>query len=212
MSLKADLPLFSAPVPAVHLAAQRKRQIRRSAVGNVADALGPISPGCEIFALTNGQFSAIDVLEHILTFSGPAHIDLATWTAADGDIRRAHAFLLDGRVKSCRMVVDPSFRSRKPEFCETLVSLFGNDAIRTTPLHGKFAVIRNDQWNIALRTSMNLNINRRIETVEISDDPALSEILTIFVDEVFSRSSDANFNSQNLNQNARHDTPSKLCF
>lgn len=175
-------------------------------------AIGSVSPGCEIFALTNGQFSMIDVLEHVLSFTGRATIDLATWTAADGDLRRAHAFLLDGKVGRVRVIVDPSFRSRKPEFCALLVELFGSGAIRTTPLHGKFAVIRNADWNIAIRSSMNLNPNRRIETVEISDDPALAEFLTGVTDEIFTRSHHANFASQALSQNARHDADSKLAF
>lgn len=210
--LQPDLPLSLAPVPAVHKTSSRKREFRRNATGNVSDALGPVTKGCEIFALTNGQFFMIDVIEHILSFTGRATIDLATWTAADGDIRRAHAFLLDNRVERCRFIVDPSFRSRKPEFCDTLVQLFGNDAVRTTPLHGKFTVIRNAEWSVAVRSSMNLNMNRRIETVEISEDPALADFLTSLTDEIFSRSAEANFASQSLTQNARHDIASKLAF
>lgn len=212
MSLKPDLSIARAPVPAVHRAPPRSRRIVRNAVGNVAEAIGPIEAGCELFALTNGQFSMIDVLEHALAKTGPATVDLATWTAADGDLRRAHAFLLDGRVQRARLIVDPSFRSRKPEFCATLVSLFGDEAIRTTPLHGKFALVRNATWNLAIRSSMNLNPNRRIETVEISDDPALAAFLGDVVDQIFARSPAANFTSQNEQINARHDVPSKLAF
>lgn len=211
--MKPDLPIEEAPVPAIHRAKKpRKRAIRHFAVGAADQAIGPITPGCEIFAMTNGQFSIVDILEHCLSTTGPASLDIATWTAADGDLRRAHAFLLSQTVTRARFVVDPSFRTRKPEFCETLVGLFGNDAIRTTPLHGKFALLRNAEWSLAIRTSMNLNVNRRIESVEISDDPALGEFLERFVDDVFGRSPDANFASQPLNQNARHDIKSKLAF
>ena len=207
-----DIPLNLALVPQTYKAAPRKRKVMRSAIGNAADAIGPISRNCEIFCLTNGQFSVIDVLDYVLDTTGRASIDLATWTAADGDIRRAHAFLLSGRIERVRMIVDPSFRTRKPEFCKTLIELFGNNAIRTTPIHGKFAIIRNDQWNIAIRTSMNLNVNNRIETIEISDDAALSDVIQGFVDDAFSKSSVANFKSQSLSQNAKHDIKSQLLF
>lgn len=211
--MQSDLALNAAPVPAVHKAkAPRKRQIRRFAVGNAGQAVGPITQGCEIFALTNGQFSIVDILEHVLTATGPATLDIATWTAADGDLRRAHAFLLSRVVTRCRFIVDPSFKTRKPEFCAVLNDLFGDEAIRTTPLHGKFALIRNDRWNVAIRTSMNLNVNKRIESVEISDDPDLGAFLGDFVDEVFARSADANFKSQSLGQNAKHDVKSRLSF
>lgn len=212
MRLTSDLPLLDSPTPAVHKAKPRKRRITRVATDAAASAIGAIEPGCEIFALTNGQFSLVDILYHVLDTTGPANLDIATWTASDGDLRRAHAFLLDGRVKRLRFIVDPSFKARKPDFCNTLVELFGSGSIRTTPLHGKFAVIRNDRWNVAVRSSMNLNVNRRIESVEISDDPDLAGFLSDFTEEVFQRSADANFTSQSESLNATHDRESRLAF
>jgi hypothetical protein len=211
--LRPDLPLAAAPVPAVHRSAPRARKLIRSHVGEAATTLGALEPGCELFAVTNGQFSMIDVLEHVLDHAGDAEIDLATWTAADGDLRRAHAFLLSGRVRRIRMLVDPSFKSRKPEFCETLVALFGQDAIRTVPLHGKFALVRGDR-QFAIRSSMNLTPNRRIETVEISEDAALVSFMRGLVDEIFARSPDANFTSQSerINETSARGELPRLAF
>lgn len=202
--MKSDLALADCPVPAVHRAPSRRRVLRTSAVGNAEQAIGPITSGCEIFALTDGQFSIIDIVEHCLNTIGPASMDIATWTAADGDLRRAHAFLLSSTVSAVRFVVDPSFRSRKPEFCETLTSLFGSECIRTVPLHGKFVVLRNANFSLAIRTSMNLNVNNRIESVEISDDKALADFLADKVDEIFTRSSDANFTTQSKGAMTKH--------
>ena len=178
--------------------------MRASASGNAQDAIGDITPQCEIFAITDGQFSVIDIIEHCLNSIGPATMDIATWTAADGDLRRAHSFLLSTKVTAVRFIVDPSFKSRKPEFCQTLTDLFGSKSIRTVPLHGKFIVLRNATFNLAIRTSMNLNVNNRIETVEISDDAALAEFLTDKVDAIFQRSSDANFTTQSKGAMTSH--------
>lgn len=210
--LVPDLPLKSAPVPSVHRSEKRSRTIRSGSSAHVSEAIGPITPGCEIFCMTNGMFSLIDVLQHAIDATGPAHMDVATWTAADGDLRRAHAFMMDGRITGCRFIVDPSFRSRKPEFCASLVGLFGNDAIRSLPLHGKFALIYNDEWSLSIRTSMNLNPNRRIENVEISDDPTLCAHLRGFVDEIFLRSPSANFTSQSKDLISEHAAGSQLAF
>lgn len=210
--LLPDVPLADADVPRVHSAPRRRRTISRIATDQAALALGPITPGCELFALTNGQFSLVDILQHVLDFTGPVALDIATWTASDGDLRRAHAFLLDGRVSSLRMIVDPSFRARKPEFCQVLVELFGPDSLRTTPLHGKFAVMRNDEWGVAIRTSMNLNVNHRIESVEVSDDPALADFLTGWVDTVFQRDPALNFASQSKSLNAVQEGEARLAF
>lgn len=209
--LKPDVPLLKAPVPRVHHGAPRSRVIRRANASTAADAIGRLSPGCEVFALTNGQFSLVDVLAHAIDTTGPADLDIATWNASGDDLTQAHAFVLDGRVRSVRLIVDPSFRARKPAFCETLVSLFGDQAVRTVPIHAKFAVVRAPNWTLAIRTSMNLNPNRRIETVEISDDPSLCSFLASFVDEVFASHDPAtNFTSQSHSLISRHDEASRL--
>jgi len=131
--------------------------------------------------MTYGQFSLIDALWVLLRMTGPADVSIATWTAAGADVTRASQFLRDGRVRRMRWLVDRSFEARQPAYCATLRSLFGDDAIRTTRSHAKFATIRNSEWNLAVRTSMNLNGNPRLETIEVSDDPSLAD----FLDDVF---------------------------
>ena len=48
---------------------------------NAARCIGPITKGCDIFGLTKGDFSMIDILRHIAREIGPCHIDIGTWTA-----------------------------------------------------------------------------------------------------------------------------------
>ncbi len=118
-----------------------------------------------------GQFSLIDALWAMLRRTGPADVSIATWTAAGADVTRASHFLRDGRIRRMRWLVDRSFETRRPAYCATLRGLFGDDAIRTTRSHAKFATIRNEEWDLAVRTSMNLNSNARMETIQVSDDP-----------------------------------------
>lgn len=195
--MKADFDQLAITAPVIHKAKPRKRQIRFAETEQAAQAIGQLEPGCEIFGLTKGQFSISDVIQHCLTQTGPASVDIATWTAALGDIKRAENLLRDGRITRIRFVVDPSFKARKPEFCKALVDTFGDGCIRTINSHAKFAIIRNDRWNLAIRTSMNLNPNPRLENFEISDDPALAQFFTDIVDQVFGAFGDAaNFTTQ----------------
>jgi hypothetical protein len=162
------------------------RSVRRSTYGrNCADMIGPISPGCEIYCLQRGQFSLIDLLEHLLGQTGPADLIVSTWTAAGADIDYARRFLDDDRVRSCRWLVDFSFPARQPGYCAALRDRFGDGNIRATKNHAKFLLVRNERWNLAVRTSMNLNENRRLESVEISDDPDLAGWLQTVVDDIF---------------------------
>lgn len=133
--------------------------------------------GCEIVCLTHGQFSVIHALEALLAHTGPARVTISTWSAAHADLEHASRFLVDGRIDSIRFLVDRSFKTRQPDYCATLRRLYGDDAIRTTRLHAKFITIRGGGWALAVRTSMNLNENPRLELIEVSDDEALADFL-----------------------------------
>lgn len=195
--MNSDFEQSAITAPTIHKAPPRKRRIAFNETEQAAQAIGALEHGCEIFGLTKGQFSISDVIQHCLTQTGPATVDIATWTAALGDIKRAENLLRDGRITRIRFMVDPSFKSRKPEFCKALVDTFGDGCIRTVNSHAKFAIIRNAEWDLAIRTSMNLNPNPRLENFEISDDPNLAQFFTGIVDQVFGAFSDAtNFATQ----------------
>ena len=162
-----------------------KRSIDHCLSDNAHVAIGKLSPGCEIFCLTKGQFSLINMIVALLDQTGPAHVDVATWTAAKREIDSAHSLLKTGRILKLRFLVDFSFPRRQPKYCAQLRARFGDDSIRVTKTHAKFILVRNDTWNLVVRTSMNLNKNARLEVLEISDDPLFAQFLLSVVDELF---------------------------
>lgn len=161
------------------------REVREARSESAVRALAGLESGAELLVMTFGQFSLIDALWALLRQTGPADVSIATWTAAGADTTRAEQFLRDGRIRSIRWLVDRSFETRQPAYCATLRSLFGDETIRTTRSHAKFATIRNDQWSLGIRSSMNLNNNPRLETFEVSDDPVMADFLDGIFDEVF---------------------------
>lgn len=163
-----------------------RRTVRRTInAATAAEAVGPITSGAEIYGLSKGQFSLIELIEYLLDTTGPADLTISTWTAAGADLAHTAGFLADGRVRSCRWLVDFSFPSRQPGYCAQLVERFGDASVRTTANHAKFVMIRNDKWNVVVRTSMNLNLNLRLESYEISDDADLADWLSTIVDDAF---------------------------
>jgi hypothetical protein len=164
---------------------KRARRIVGDPLATAGEMIGRIEPGCEIFGLTAGQFSFVDILEHVLNEIGPAHCIVSTWTASYANIEKAMRFCSDSRLISCRWLVDRSFKTRKPELCKHLVDVFGKDAIRTASSHAKFMLLWSEKWNIVIRTSMNLNENPRIEDFEISDDPLLMAYMRELCENVF---------------------------
>lgn len=162
------------------------RVVRRTLCArNVAAAVGEITPGCEIFGVTKGDWSLVDLITYSLKTTGPANVIVCTWTAGGHDTSFTNDLLVDGSIKSLRFVVDLSFPSRQPSYCAALRQRFGDDAIRFTKTHAKFVTIRNATWNIVIRSSMNLNENRRMETWELSDSHAMAEWLDELVTQLF---------------------------
>jgi hypothetical protein len=174
----------------------KAREIREARTGNALSAIGEISPGMETFCLTYGQFSLIDALVVLLAQTGPADVVLSTWTAASMDLTQMAEQMRDDNIRRLRMIVDRSFVTLKPEYCEKMRRLYGDACIRTTRTHAKFMTIRNDEWTLAIRTSMNLNFNPRIENIEISDDAELCTFLETVADELFAAQEAGTFDGE----------------
>lgn len=163
-----------------------RRTVRRTInAASAADAVGPITHGMEVYGLSKGQFSLVELVTHVLDATGPADLVISTWTAAGADLAHTQSLLASGLVRSARWLVDFSFPARQPSYCQQLRDRFGDDAIRCTANHAKFVLITNETWTIAIRTSMNLNLNQRLESYEISDDPALAAWLLTIVEAAF---------------------------
>jgi len=162
------------------------RQIKSGLRGETAArVIGDVEPGFEMFGFTKGQFCCINILEHVLSQVGPADVVICTWSAASGDIKSAHRMLSLNKIKSLKFIIDFSFKSRKPKFCEELIESFGADAIRVTSIHAKFMTVKTEKYNIVIRTSMNLNFNPRFENFEISDDKNLYDFVAGIVGDIW---------------------------
>lgn len=182
--MKADMKNLECNI--VLRSGRRNRQLQFAMCDESAfRAIGKIESGCEIFGFTKGQFSFVDLLSVILDQTGPADVVISTWSAAEADLKRAKIFLQNNKIRSLKFLIDYSFKSRHPEYCSDLLGLFDEDSIRVTVLHSKFAMIKNHDWDIVVRTSMNLNYNPRFENFEISDDPLLYDFMQVLVDEVW---------------------------
>jgi hypothetical protein len=182
--------------PQAHTSGRRDRQLLTAKVGSAAQAFGGLEPGAEVFALTHGQFSLIDALVYLSNLTGPCDLSVCTWTAGTKDLQHMASLLAAGRFRSVRWLVDRSFITRQPAYCRTLRELFGDDCIRTTRSHAKFVTMRNETWDLAIRTSMNLNHNPRMECIEVSDDPALADFIDSQFDLYFTEQDAGTFDAE----------------
>jgi hypothetical protein len=162
-----------------------ERRVCVSRYESAVSTIGAIFPGYDLFALTYGQFSLSDIILALIDKIGPSRLEIATWTASVDAIMTLASMMDGGEITSIRLVIDRSFVSRKPKSYEMLKRFFGVESVRYVRTHMKFVTIRNEQWDIAIRTSMNLNYNPRFEFFEISENYELSEFFGAIVDEIF---------------------------
>lgn len=162
-----------------------RRDIRIAKMGNASEVIGKIERDQDVYILTFGQFNLINALTVLLEQTGPAHVDIATWTAATADLDEVTAMLKNADITRLRFIVDRSFLTRKPKTCHILRQKFGDDFIRSGRVHAKFIAIYNKDWKVAVRTSMNLNGNPRLENIEISTDDKLCDFLIQVTDDIF---------------------------
>lgn len=163
---------------------QRRRMFRKE---SAAEAIGTLTPDLNLFGLTKGQFSLVDLLSAVLRQTGPARLSCSTWTAADASLAEVEEFLHSGLITDARFLVDFSFQRRQPGILNQMRQRFGSDCVRVTRNHSKFVLLKNEAWQLTLKTSMNLNQNPRLENFELSTDPGLFGFLEQLLNEMFSQ-------------------------
>lgn len=164
----------------------RFRKMRVAKYSSAAEAIGEIKKNSDTYVLTFGQFSLIDAIVAILDQIGPAEVVVSTWTANSAHLERSAELLEQAQITRMRLIVDRSFETCQPGYCEAMRRCFGADCFRFIPTHAKWALIRNEHFDIVLRTSMNLNENPRMENIEVSESREFAEFFQKIVEDIFS--------------------------
>lgn len=149
------------------------------------EAVSGFGKGGRIVGLTKGQFSLIHLISEVLKIAGPANVLISTWSAGVYDATALYEMLKNGLILDVLIITDRSYPTRQKEYAVTLEMAFGKDKIRTTNTHAKFVLISNNEWKICIRSSMNLNENKRCENFDIDDDAEIFNFYQSFADEVF---------------------------
>lgn len=161
-----------------------KAELKVLAYQFASEAVNDLSPGCRMIGLTRGQFSLIDLITAVLNKTGKANVVCVTWSAGIKDAKQMGILRENDKINTFTLITDHSYATRQRQYAVTLTELFGAENIRTTEIHAKFTLIHNDDWNICIRTSMNLNANRTCENFEIDDDKEIFDFYMDFVEGV----------------------------
>jgi hypothetical protein len=162
----------------------RSTRARLSKVGSARDTIDGFGHGVDVAGLTFGQFSLLDLVEAALGVTGPADVAICTWSAGFYDVEHLARVRDSGLLRSIRFVIDSSGKRGQATVAD-VANLFGAGSVRATRTHAKFVTLTNEAWSVVVTTSMNLNLNARIEQFEMTDDVERAGLFLAFVDGLF---------------------------
>lgn len=171
--------------PTGHMRKTRNTHARVSKAAIAAHTIKGFDQESDLVALTYGQFSLIDLIQATLDITGAADVTIATWSTGFYDLEAAKNFQRDGRIRSIKFIMDSGRNKSGQAGVTDIADLFGEDSIITVRTHAKFVLITNEDWNIVITSSMNLNKNIRCEQFEMTNDKARHDMFTDFVRTAF---------------------------
>lgn len=160
-------------------------EIGKFNTANSDDAVSGFTKGCHIMGLTMGDFSLIDLIRSTLEKTGAAELYIATWSAGIKDAHQVK-WMLDAKlIRGVRLLTDHSYVNRQRKYAASIEELFGKENIRTSEMHAKFVVIKNEQYSVTIISSMNLNANKTCETFTIYENEEITGFYMNFINHHF---------------------------
>ncbi|MDT9411320.1 hypothetical protein P8T80_08000 [Corynebacterium rouxii] len=181
----ADEAVGFAELKPAHVREGVRSHARFSKAGAARQTIAGFDKGMDVLGLTYGQFSLIDLVQATLEITGPADVTIATWSAGFYDLRAAENFRDCGMIRSIRFIMDSGRAKKGQAGVHEIGEIFGEDSFIQIRTHAKFVLVRNEDWDVCITSSMNLNKNTRCEQFEMTDDAERCEMFEDFVRAAF---------------------------
>jgi len=146
-----------------------RRRYARESFRSAAEAIGAITPGMSVFLITRGQFSMLDIVQHVVAEIGPSALSLWTWAIADYEVEAMAGLMANASIIGARLIVDRSAEQRSAKTIADWRQRFGVEAVRVCKNHCKIARVWTPERRVLIRGSMNLNYNPRFEQADVTE-------------------------------------------
>jgi hypothetical protein len=140
----------------------------------VDDIIRPIGQH-PLQAYLDNRIQLFDVIEKILSETGPAKVYISTFSTSEEFLRRIYRLKREGRISRATMLADLK-ASRKTVILYSLIS-HTFDECYLAENHSKVILIENSRFRVSICTSQNQTRGNRTESGMISTDPAVYETL-----------------------------------
>lgn len=122
---------------------------------------------------STGTWSAHELLEHLLSLTGPAVVTLAVWSISEVGARSIVQLKESGQITELRALFDYRSNVRHPGALALVRQAC--DEVRTLPCHAKCTVIRGKDWTVMMNGSSNYTRNPRAEAGYITTLPEICD-------------------------------------
>lgn len=110
---------------------------------------------------SEGEFSMHELLEYILSETGPAEVMLTSFSITEVAIRTFLNLTSEGKITGLQCIFDLSVKQHKAGLLFFASNITLNIAL--AKCHAKLILIMNEKWRVAVVSSANMQINDKIE-------------------------------------------------
>lgn len=107
-----------------------------------------------------GSYSLHALMFYILKQTGPAHVNLCTWSISQDAIEQITRRHDIGEILSIRFLLDPRVKVCK---AKPLQMIMANFPCGITRVHAKVVTIENESWKLSIVSSQNATNNPKLE-------------------------------------------------
>ena len=122
-------------------------------------------------AYLSDSLQVADLLTWILTQTGPAHVQMTSFSISEEFLRRVFFIEKDGLIKSLDIVLDFKATNKTlilwPFIAQTVKSCY------LASNHSKLLLVHNDSMCVSVVMSQNLTRGNRLESAFLSTDPSV---------------------------------------
>jgi hypothetical protein len=146
----------------------RNFQISGSAKEVLSQIIPMMSEGNTIHFMSNGIFSMHELLEHLLTMTGPAELYITTWAMTENPVRAIKHMIDQGLITKLNCLFDFKIRKNSPKAFQLASNLVAK--LHLAHCHAKATVLLNEKHGVTIIGSANYTRNPRIEAGTICFD------------------------------------------
>ncbi|MEG2341322.1 MAG: hypothetical protein RSA53_10510 [Odoribacter sp.] len=128
--------------------------------GTLQNQIGTLEHNVCINFWSFGSYSLHELLFYLLKQTGPAHINMCTWSISQDAIERIIFRHNRGDILSIRFLLDPRVKVCK---AKPLQMIAANFPYGITRIHAKVVTLENKEWKLSIVTSQNATNNPKLE-------------------------------------------------